>query len=298
MKSSHFTITCAVCGAGFQVSPYFASGPRMRKYCSRKCSSTASIRETEHTCQQCGIIFQQKSFARNPGLFCSPTCLHEHRRQALPVEDIIRLYQSGLTIYEIGKRFSVSGATIQYRLKTNGVARRDASTRFMGANNPMSGRTHTTESRQKIRAANAKQFSQPAARQRHAELTAQQIADGRTGKTNNSLEKRCAAILDQAKVTYKQGFRVGRFAFDFYLPDSNILVECDGTFWHADPRRYPDRDCLSRVQQHNVENDRRKNALAAEEGFILCRLWEQDIIQNPAAVLETLCHQIALSTSE
>jgi len=215
-------------------------------------------------------------------------CTKQSQRNTLPEDEIIKLYKQGKSIYEIGKMFGVHGVTIQYRLKVNGVKRRSASERVKGKNNPMYGKTHSEATRAKLRKINAKQFSKPENRKKHALLTIKQIKSGKTGKRNNGLEKSVSALLETLGIKHEAQFAIETYVFDFWLPEHNTLIECDGTFWHADPRRYPDKSQLSKIQKRNVANDKVKNEVAKNAGFNLIRLWEHDVMENPNSVLENL----------
>jgi len=58
---------------------------------------------------------------------------------------------------------------------------------------------------------------------------------------------------------------------DFFLPDFNIVIECDGEYWHG------------RVSQKR--RDHIKNQLYKSLGFHVIRLKEKDIIVNPVQAL-------------
>lgn len=46
------------------------------------------------------------------------------------------------------------------------------------------------------------------------------------------LERIVAAELDLRKIVYEQQFKVNRFFCDFFLPNSHLILECDGDYWH------------------------------------------------------------------
>jgi very-short-patch-repair endonuclease len=140
-----------------------------------------------------------------------------------------------MTIYEIGARYGVSGATIQTRLAAMGIARRT-----------------------------------------HSQRTVLALQN----RTDNSLEREMGAVLGDLNIAYQRQKALGPYAFDFHLPDTDTLLECDGTFWHADPRFFPDRDRLYPVQKKTVDNDRRKTTYAANKRFKLIRFWEYDVFNN------------------
>lgn len=202
--------------------------------------------------------------------------------EALTKEELERLYLvEKMTQSEIGNLYGITQGAIKYKMQQHGIQTRSS---HPGAANGMFGRTHTPEAREKIRRANQKQFSDPIARERHALLTCQQIQDGKTGKAYNKLESVVAGLLNEAGIVYEQQYRIGRFLFDFFLPDSNTLIEVHGTFWHADPRRYANKP-LSKIQQRNLANDSRKAERAIKDGYGFVVLWEYDVYhsQNPLA---------------
>lgn len=76
--------------------------------------------------------------------------------------------------------------------------------------------------------------------------------------------------------------------YDFYIPCCHTLIECDGSYWHSDPRFYPNREKLTSVQQKVLERDIKKNKLAKDNGYNLIRLWEYDLKSNREQIRETI----------
>lgn len=180
----------------------------------------------------------------------------------------------GLSQSQIAARHGLTQTAIGVRLRALNVPMRSKAN--VGRKNGMHGRAHTPEAREKMRQSNRRQFATDEARQRHAELTAEQIAAGRTGKTHNRLEQKFAAILDYMGIVYQWQYRLSRYSYDFHIPSINALVEVHGTFWHADPRFYkPDQ--LSAIQHRNLANDRCKADCATQNGYALLIFWEYDI---------------------
>ena len=194
---------------------------------------------------------------------------------------LCNLYKQGKSQSEIAEMVGLSQTAVGFRLRKSNVSMRGKAN--IGAKNGMYGRTHTAEAREKIRAANKRQFSDPEARKRHAILTCQQIQSGRTGKAYNKLERRVADWLAERGVAYIQQYRVGTYIFDFFLPNPYTLIEVQGRFWHADPRFY-DPEHLSSVQKHNIQNDIRKAVYAIQHGFCIRYFWEDDIMSGAIAV--------------
>src|SRR5690606_12293579 len=102
-------------------------------------------------------------------------------------------------------------------------------------------------------------------------------------------------ILDKLGVEYKQQFEaksIGRF-YDVALLEYNVLIECDGSFFHADPRIY-ENGPVSVTQKRNKRVDEIKNIWAVSNGYVLLRFWEKDIYENPEKILNYIRERIGV----
>lgn len=96
-------------------------------------------------------------------------------------------------------------------------------------------------------------------------------------------------FLDKLGVEYEYQFEakeIGRF-YDFYLPNSRILIEIDGDYFHSNPLIYEDKD-LNQMQKRNKVIDEVKNKWALLHGYPIIRIWEHDIRKNPSQVMKEL----------
>lgn len=96
-------------------------------------------------------------------------------------------------------------------------------------------------------------------------------------------------FLDKLGVKYVYQFEakdIGRF-FDFYLPDSNLIIEIDGDYWHGNPEKYKKED-LKAHQLRAQRIDEYKTKWALTHSIPILRLWENDIRNNPKKVLKIL----------
>ena len=96
-------------------------------------------------------------------------------------------------------------------------------------------------------------------------------------------------FLEKLGVKYIYQFEVkeiGRW-YDFYLPDHTLIIEIDGSYYHADPRVVKE-DKLTPMHKHNIRVDKYKNKWALSHGIPILRIWEKDINDAPAKVLEAL----------
>jgi very-short-patch-repair endonuclease len=95
-------------------------------------------------------------------------------------------------------------------------------------------------------------------------------------------------FLDKLGLKYVYQFEtdIGRW-FDFYLPEHNLLIEIDGSYYHSDPRLIKESE-MNPMQKHNKRVDKHKDEWALMHGIPLIRIWEKDIRENPNQVMEML----------
>lgn len=98
-----------------------------------------------------------------------------------------------------------------------------------------------------------------------------------------------ANFLDKLGVEYKYQFEakdIGRF-YDYYLPNSNLIIEVDGDYWHGNKEKYSDEE-LNRSQKKARRVDELKNKWALMHGIPILRLWESEIRKEPQKVMHIL----------
>lgn len=113
-----------------------------------------------------------------------------------------------------------------------------------------------------------------------AHLIGFDIMNGFKSKTN--IEKIIEHILIENDIDYIYNKCICRKQhdcryYDFYISHLNLLIECDGDYWHGNPNYFTE---LNEIQLKNKDNDRYKDELAKEKGFRLIRFWEEDIIKE------------------
>lgn len=100
-------------------------------------------------------------------------------------------------------------------------------------------------------------------------------------------DKFAKEFLDRLGIEYIRQYEakdICRF-YDFYLPKQNLLIEIDGDYYHAYNKMY---EQMSPMQKRNHRVDEVKNKWAAEHCFVLLRIWEHEINDTPAKVMEVL----------
>lgn len=143
-----------------------------------------------------------------------------------------------------------------------------------GANNNFFGRRHDEETKASIK----KKVEDQIASGRHPFIG---NPNGRIGKS--SLEEEFEKYLRVNAIRYERSFRLaylpeGRKSlrykyYDFYIPDVNLLLEINGTFWH--PKEYSEK--LTKIQVNNLENDKLKLNLAISRGYDLLSVYDTEM---------------------
>jgi len=87
----------------------------------------------------------------------------------------------------------------------------------------------------------------------------------------NGFERLYIKFCNETGIQYFWNYQVENFNFDFYLPESNTLVELDSEFWH----------CF----EDHLTNDRIQNEIARRRGYRLLRLSSAET-KNPNEMLD------------
>ena len=102
------------------------------------------------------------------------------------------------------------------------------------------------------------------------------LANLRQKPRDTKIERLIREVLEQLKVNFDSGktFQVDRIVAqpDFFLPEYNIAIECDGEYWHSSP--------------HAKRRDHIKDQLYRTLGLQVVRLSEKDILSNPIRAFE------------
>lgn len=67
-------------------------------------------------------------------------------------------------------------------------------------------------------------------------------------------------------------FEINKWFYDSYIPEKNLIIEFDGDYWH--PKTIEDCDNKRLKKQWNI--DRKKEAIAMQEGYNIVRIRESE----------------------
>lgn len=75
-------------------------------------------------------------------------------------------------------------------------------------------------------------------------------------------------FLIENGISYIKQYKVGKYYFDFYIENDNMLIEIDGKFYHP----LTEKDCKYEMQKRNFKRDKNKSELAKSKGYNLKRI--------------------------
>ncbi len=68
--------------------------------------------------------------------------------------------------------------------------------------------------------------------------------------------------------------KIGHLTVDIYIPELNLVVECDGDYWHNLPK-----------QKHT---DIRRDYWLRSQGYRVVRIWESEIKQSALMMIKNV----------
>ena len=115
--------------------------------------------------------------------------------------------------------------------------------------------------------------------------------------TSKLEEKFARDFLDTLGVKYMYQFKaesIGRY-FDFFIPESRLIIEIDGIYWHSKDVEYDD---MNPTQKHNKRVDEQKNHWCKINCYPILRIWEDDINKHPEKVMQVLKEQLHITREQ
>lgn len=100
---------------------------------------------------------------------------------------------------------------------------------------------------------------------------------------DTSIELAIQDELANRKILFIKQYSIPSVAIvDFYLPEFNIAIQCDGCYWHNCLEHYPN----NRIEQRG--KDVTQNAKMLARGIKVFRFWEHDIKISPKDCVDSL----------
>lgn len=94
-------------------------------------------------------------------------------------------------------------------------------------------------------------------------------------------EKAMQRALDSIGISYQKHLpTLNLLQPDMVISDKKIAIYVDGCYWHCCPVHFPKPK--SPAQWKNIICDRKSNALLKENGWLIFRFWEHEVLENSA----------------
>lgn len=127
------------------------------------------------------------------------------------------------------------------------------------------------------------------------------IHSGR-GKTT-SIELLVMKALTELNIDFQHQYYLHeygkvKYAYDFRLIDTNILLEINGDYWHANPCKYKAEDLIPYPRNRLIlakdiwDKDSKKTEFAILQGYKVITIWQKDINANKDNINDYIINKI------
>ncbi len=117
----------------------------------------------------------------------------------------------------------------------------------------------------------------------------------------SKLQNGVVNLLKKAGIPHQTQYQVGRYYFDIRI--GNLLIEVNGSYWHADPDTYKPTDVIKFPGQKKTlvmnvwKKDLKKKLEANKKGFKVLYLWQNQINNSSqAAILKRITQNLNASS--
>ena len=245
-QKRRITLVCDGCGKSFENLPYLQ---RKTNYCSLDCYYNSTRKKLTKICIVCNKNFIVKSYLvkKGFGIFCSRACQHT----LYPKRIVKHCLQCGTRIEtQPSKQFLVKFCSEKCRddHKRSYVSR-------------ICKHCH-------------KEFQLPTSDTDRGRGTFCSWQCFKKYRGETSIEKKIRECLNLVHIQFQQEVKIGRYHADFLIKNTNILIECDGVYWHS----------LKKIK----DRDKRRDVFLREKGYRIYRFPEEEINKSPLTCLRKI----------
>lgn len=295
--------TCGHCGKKFFKTPSVVAKGEAQ-HCSRECS--AASKTLTLTCAHCGDVFQRykSNVIDAPKHFCSRACYYESvsgenspqwdrmececnrcgerfLRPRAAVETYGRgkycskdCYTADMALPRVEGSCVACGASFEMTQHQEESGRRYCSLEcYRQVRDYPSGEDHPNYNSVETTCLTCAStfMATPSKLDNGRRYCSKECAMRGTGPTGIEIATREA--LEQTGLQFSEQKQIGRYIADFLIPSANLVIECDGEYWHSLPGA--------------KAKDRRRDRYMRDRGYKVVRLTESDINANAFRALKT-----------
>jgi very-short-patch-repair endonuclease len=106
------------------------------------------------------------------------------------------------------------------------------------------------------------------------------------GSRDTKIEKFIKMVLDKCNIHYIPQYSICEFYVDVYIPKYNLIIEADGDYWHANPKKYKADDIIKYpgnriVTAHEIwDADIKRQSKIESFGYNVIRIFESDVNES------------------
>jgi len=142
---------------------------------------------------------------------------------------------------------------------------------------------------QKISIIKKELFKNPKYKEKYKDSLIKATKACRGCKNPTKIEKKISELLTDQNIYFKYQYNKNVFFFDFFLPEYNLVIECQGDYWHANPNKFTK---LDKTQISNIKRDERKINFLKENNISAIFIWENTINNNIQKIKECINDKI------
>lgn len=145
------------------------------------------------------------------------------------------------------------------------------------------GRKASLETKQKQRESALKREVSGHLGKKHSPETKEKMRIATAGRYRNGFFKKPSKIhlkvkdfLDSLSISYSEEHHLVYYSLDFGFPEIKICIEVQGSYFHVDPRIYPNGP-VDKIQRRNFGRDIAKKKFLKSLGWSIIEIWEPEI---------------------
>ncbi len=243
--------TCFGCGKNINLWPF---QKHKINYCSSDCYHSSTKRKQIKTCQRCGKKFEVKAYLveQGFGFFCSFECFQKSRQEK----------HVHLTCKQCEKLMERAPAFATKAVFCSKVCKDNFERDYVS----------------KICKNCHKEFQLPTWETNKGKGTFCSRRCYIRFKGETSIEKIVRDYLTNKNISFDQEVHIGKYHADFQIKGTNLLIECDGSYWHNIPGA--------------KEKDQKREEFLTDHGFQTIHLDEWEIKKSQGVCLSKFLKEI------
>lgn len=124
-----------------------------------------------------------------------------------------------------------------------------------------------------------------------------ELFGNKSKQVDTSIEIFVENILKERNIKYIPQKAIRWCNYDFYLINENLLIECQGCYWHCCELCYP-AGPKNEIQRKNLEKNIMKREIAASQNIPMLEIWAHEIKNDPEQTKQKIDIFILENSSE